>query len=1106
MPSTNNTPDANNQLINKFHSYSASKPTYSLLFNSAERNNHRWQKMSHHRYSAENVLEIRLFGPPQITLNKQRIHFESRKAVALLAFLSLHEKPSPRIEIATLLWPESDRKRALGALRYTLSLLRKELGEEWLAIDQQQIGLAQDPTAVVDVLQFRTLLKECSRHQHASTLACAECLPLLSQAVDLFRGDLLSGFSLRDSANFEEWHFFQSETLRRDLAGILQRLARYHAAHAAYQPALDYANRWLQLDPLQEEVQRELIRIYAAAGQRTSALRQYEACARLLAQELGVEPSAETQALYREILQGESTADILSAPMQSAIQQRAHTSRLPAPATPLIGRETEVAEVITLLSGGECRLLTLFGPGGIGKTRLALHVAHQLAEPNEPVLYPDGIFFAALAAVHSEAELITALADVLGLRFSGTNAPKQQLFNFLQQRQLLLLLDNFEQLVPAAGSVDDLLTHAPKLNLLITSRQRLDLPAEWLYEVTGLASPTPEQMGDAASFAAIALFDQRARRINPRFRLQNQQNDVAHISQLVEGMPLAIELAAGWVRAFSCREIAQQIKQNLDFLAQDSRGVTDRHRSLRATFLHSWGQLDEEERAVFARLAIFRGGVSLAAAQSVAGASHLVLARLVDKSMLRHSYDPALGQDRYSIHELLRQFGVEQLLPNVMIATERRHCSYFAEWLCSFEESMRTEQEADALRVIAIEIGDLRAAWLWLATEVEQKRGGSFAITQIERMSPMLAHFFFFTSRYDEGERLFSRMVEALKRAAGREGSEAEHHRLLAVYLQTIVAEFYVYHSRFSAAIELIDAALPLLRQHEASLRLGGAFVTKGRALIRLGKYAAAQKALEEAVAAYEEAGDPLKSTDALNAMGVLFSNQGRFDEAERYYRACLELFRTSGYARGISNLLSNLGSNFARNGFPEEARPLYEEAYQIARQGNDRLVTGVVLSNLGSIARTLGDLSAARIYYDQSLLLFREMREQRWTAASLNGLGLVLIEMGSFDAARACILEAVKIAHQIESVSDMLDALAVLGEIILETGETEQAINMLRVVATHPVTQTLARARSRELLSRQGLPLPQMADAKSAKRSLDSLVETAIGYSYASTISSEHS
>lgn len=370
-----------------------------------------------------------------------------------------------------------------------------------------------------------------------------------------------------------------------------------------------------------------------------------------------------------------------------------------------IGRDDELRDISALMHNPLCRLLTLVGPGGIGKTRLALEiVSSQLG------LFPDGVHIAYLQATPSADLLVSAVAEALDFRFQPDGDPQSQLINYLRYQSALLVLDNFEHLADGAAFVSDILAAATAVKLLVTSRERLSLQEEWVYEVRGLDCPAHDGEPDIEGYGAVQLFVHSARRVSPHFRLTKLcKSPVVRICRLVGGMPLGIELASAWTRALPCEEIAREIERSLDVLETSARNVPPRHRNMRAVFAPTWHRLLEEEQHVFMKLSVFRGGFTREAAESVAGATMRTLRSLVDKSLVRLD-----GNGRYTLHELLRQYGAEQLhnSPPEQEQTLNLHRACYMALLARCEQMIVFRgQPKEALEIMENELENMRLAW-----------------------------------------------------------------------------------------------------------------------------------------------------------------------------------------------------------------------------------------------------------------------------------------------------------------------------------------------------------------------------------------------------------
>ncbi|MGD8793131.1 MAG: BTAD domain-containing putative transcriptional regulator, partial [Anaerolineae bacterium] len=415
-------------------------------------------------------LALFLFGPPRLERDGVPLQFDTRKILALVAYVAISDLETEgghtsRESLTALLWPDLEPGRGRAILRRNLSLLRRALHDEWLRVDRQTVSTDPGAEFWLDVAEFRHLVGAWQSHGHPQEEVCPSCLEDLADAVALYQSDFLEGFGLRDSLAYDDWQFFQAEELRQQLAQALERLIRGHAAREEYGAALPHARRRLALDPLHEAAHRQLMQLYAWTGQRSAALRQYEECARILDEEMGLAPSPETTALYEQIRTSlPAEGEPRPRPGPAAVTAtRTARHNLPAPTTPFVGRQDELAQLRARLQAPDCRLLSLLGPGGIGKTRLALELAHDLAG-TRPAPFEHGVFFVPLAPISTVEGLVPAVAEAMGYTFytetegragARTRAtPRQQLLDYLQRKTLLLVLDNYEHLLlqPPSGN------------------------------------------------------------------------------------------------------------------------------------------------------------------------------------------------------------------------------------------------------------------------------------------------------------------------------------------------------------------------------------------------------------------------------------------------------------------------------------------------------------------------------------------------------------------------------------------------------------------------------------------------------------------------------
>jgi predicted ATPase len=528
-----------------------------------------------------------------------------------------------------------------------------------------------------------------------------------AEALALYRGDFLADFYLPDSAPFEEWTLTRRADLRRRVLEALETLTDYAIQIDDLAAAETHARRQLEIDNLRESAHRQLMEVLARNGRRAEALSQYEACVVVLHNELAVTPSAPTESLYVAIRDEMLPATPpqtggqtwLAVAARDLIGETAPPSQtpnnLPVQATPFIGREAELAALDTFMANPDMRLVTIVGPGGMGKTRLALETAHRQLENFE-----HGVWFSSLAKLSSPDEIVPATAQALQFNFYEGGTPKQQLLDYFRNKSLLLVMDNYEHLLDRAGLVTDVLQNAPQVKVVVTSREPLRLIEEQLFPLRGL---TFSGEAVAEEDEAVQLFLERAHRLRPD--LTFKPTDIPHITAIcrqVDGMPLGLELAAAWVDTFSLADIAAELQQSLDLLESDLRNIADRHRSLRAVFEASWDRLQSNEQQLFAQMSVFRGGFSRTAAWEICApqlsqpAFHRLLATLTRKSFLKHDME----NGRYDIHELMRQYEAEKLAEdeNLETAVRHRHAVYFCEYLHQLGEDLKGSRQMEAAK------------------------------------------------------------------------------------------------------------------------------------------------------------------------------------------------------------------------------------------------------------------------------------------------------------------------------------------------------------------------------------------------------------------------
>lgn len=743
---------------------------------------------------------------------------------------------------------------------------------------------------------------------------------------------------------------------------------------------------------------------------------------------------------------------------------------LPPQTTPLIGREKELAEVRRRLAQPECRLLTLVGPGGVGKTRLAIAVAAEVKGE-----YKDGLFFADLQSVDA-SDFITALADALPLTLSGSEPPRKQLLGYLQDKNLLLLLDNFEHLLDRIPLLTHLLTHAPEINMLLTSREALNLQDEWLYPLKGLAAPVQTGKEKLEKIGSVQLFLEQARRLDPSFSLEENREGVSRICQLVEGLPLALELAASWTRGIPCDRIADEIKHNLDFLRTRRRDLPTRHRSIQAVFQQSWRMLDDTEREVFKRLSTFRGSFDHGAAYAVAGASLPLLSALVDKSLLRRE-----GESRYRVHELLRQYAAEKLQTSREEERDARmqHCAYFLDYLADRAPDLHGGRQRAATVAIERELDNVRSAWKYAAEHgtVEENHSSFDA----------LYHFYQFQGRYREGADAFARAVRSLEAHPATPETERVHADLLVCH-----AWLYIRLGRLELARALLQKSQKMYNQLDIKppdgLGSRDPLIPLGILAILEGGYAEAVRLGEEALHINEKRGDKGNLKYACYLLANALRNQGKYEEALVYARRSCTLAQEMRDRWGMAYFLNTLGSIVQAQGDYIQARRHYQASYDRRKSFEDPEGMAVALQNLGRIAIEQNEYGEARKLFEESLGLYREIGDRGGLAASLKGLGRVEVALKKAGTGAEHFRNALQLAADINFLPLMLSTLSEIAELFIQTGQKQKGVELLSLVHQHAAedSQVKVHARQRLQACKDILPGEDFAQAVEAGKGRD--------------------
>jgi predicted ATPase/DNA-binding SARP family transcriptional activator len=967
------------------------------------------------------LLSAHFLGQFQVRLDGVPVQsWRYDKVRALFAFLLLEaDRPHSRDKLAALLWPDSSDAAARKSLRQALIYLRAAIGDEtaqppFLLITRESLQFNLTSQYEVDTAVFLTHLSTCARHNHQSVSGCDACTARLAQAAALYQGDFLAGFSIAASLPFEEWLLATRERLRLYAIDALGLLAHAYSQNRNQEAALQTARRQLALDPWHEGAYRLLMRLLAQRGQRTAALAEYERCRRILAEELGIEPSQETITLYEEIRR--EAADTVQREVVAAAV--APTGPLiPAPLTELIGREAEVTAVQELLHRDNLRLLTLLGPPGVGKTRLALAVAQAMQAD-----FPANLYFVDLTAISDPALLPLAIARSLGVAGKRQKvAPLTRLTRQLRHKRALLVLDNFEQLLAATPAVNDLLQACPALKIVVTSRTPLRLRGEQRYPVAPLPLPAQDDRTELERLRdnpAVALFVARAQAVVPHFALSPENSSaIAAICARVDGLPLAIELAAARVRLLPPPLLLRRLQAatgGVLHLLQPGGADSRPQETLPGAIGWSYNLLPNTGQLLFERLAVFANGFTLEAAEAVCQMGHRPLNLLADmETLLDHSLiyplEDGRQSERLAMLQTIREFALERLVAggeNELF--QQRHADYFITFARVAETDLPGRSHDAWLDRLEQELDNLRSALTWTISQTPDQ---ALALTLV--LSP-----FWHSRAYLREGRLW--LERALAASPTPSPSRARAMAAASLLAQRL--------GDYGPAAAWAEASVGLCRELGDQAALAYALNNWSIVLMSQGDNHRAQEVAAESLALSEAVGDAVGIHRALMVLGQAALHQDQLAAAQDALEKSLAFWRASGDRKNEVLCLVNLGRLRMLRGDYAAVTALITQAVNLSQQSGDRHWELVASWTLGEVALHQGNLGEADAVWRRALAQARELGDHYFMTITLSKLGLLALYRQETAAADQLLQESLALARSSGAQWCLADVTANLG------------------------------------------------------------------------------
>jgi predicted ATPase/tetratricopeptide (TPR) repeat protein len=924
-----------------------------------------------------NAIQVSLLGPFQIRrAGASADSFEADSARGLFAFLLQHPGRSIRREnLAALLWPDLEDRTALHNLRNALSRVRKSIADQEadppiLVIDRKSIGINPESNLKLDTADFEALVSFVQSHPHPRLAGCPICLEKLFAAAEIYRGDFLAGFSL-STPLFQEWQQNEITRYGRSAMFVFDALAQNLLEDQQFTLAAQIAARQLDLHPWEERAHRQLMTAYAFDGNRSAALAQFESCKQILTEELAVDPEPATVRLAKAIRTGDLAGLAISTPP---------TNQLIKPEA-LIGRSCEQSSLTALVLDPGERLITLLGPGGIGKTRLAEAVVWQLRRA-----FPDGAYLISLAQLDNPVPdaIALSLAVDLGIRLEGREPAALELVRVLENRHAMLVLDNMEQLISSEsrGGVDfilQLLRGCPRLMLLITSRVRLGLNQEHAFRLDGLEISAVDRLSGSAR-----LFVSEAERTPGGFEITRENEAAVNtICELVEGLPLAIKLAAAWTDRLTPAEIAAELTRNLELLATQAPDIPERHRSIQAAFDGSWLKLTDSQQLALIQLTVFQGGFSREMAGKVTNVSPDDLFGLANQSFLVRSQS-----GRFTFHELIRQLAGQKLAEQADLLTDMRarHSLAFSEWVGRQVSGLRGPDQIAVRKAVDLDFANVRTAWYWavdngLADSLAGALGG-------------LTTFLLRQNRVLEGVELLS---WAHERYAGQLPAElkARIEVQLATFLRSI--------GQYDKSRHLLDTGLTALHAVQAGpAALCLAYNSLNLTASRMGDLEPAKAFADAALEAARASRDEWLLAFSLHNLADLHEGLENYALAIDYLAESLAISESIGDLQRLAlshNLMGILLE--MQQDFPA-ADTRYQKALALALQLGDRWIQGFAHGNLGDLALARGDYLGSRQHLQASLRIATETQAPGYALMNVYKFAELGAAEGQLESAKA--------------------------------------------------------------------------------------------------------
>ena len=1010
---------------------------------------------------AKSDLRVQFFGHFEVWLNQKLIPDDAwpqKKVQSLLKLLLFHR---PHVltqdQIIEALFADLSFERAKQQLYSRISELRKLLEpsleraaeSSFVLREGQGYRFSDLACCWIDIEAFEDAVQQGDKLRE--TESWTEALSAYQTAIDLYNSDFLT------EDLYEEWTLEPRERLKKITLSALDSLSECHLIHGAFSDAIDCARQALTHDPLREESLAHLMKALAHSGEESEALETFSEFVENFRSELEVEPAESLNELYSLIESGELE------PLKRILPHN-----IPPAVTSFVGRTNELEEISRMLSRSDCRLLTLLGFGGMGKTRIGIEASRAAYEKG---VFSDGVFCVWLEQQDLEEQLVHAIAEAIGFVFFGEAALVKQLCSYLKEKKMLLLIDQFETRLDEIAVLEEILSCTSHVKLLVTSREKLNLKSEWVLEIAGLAYPNQDSPDDVAEYESIRLFYDRAEQAGLDVKDSDVRLQASQIVRMLEGMPLAIELAAAMARHRTLYEIAAEVQRDLDSLSTRFKDVPARHRSIRAVFSQSWDRLSPEEQRIFLQLSVFRGGYDFRAAQEVAGASIEILDDLLDKCMIKRS-----SSGRYWIHELIRQYASEELRNDAELhaSAENKHTDYYAQFMEDINPKLESRDQEIAYQEIGLELDNILKTW--------DRAIKDRAYEQIDKMLDSITGYYFYRERLVAGQKLLQSALDAVE-TEGDLGSDIDplpeelsvriFSRIVMFGLEIGSYEVFqepVQNALISAERSVSDFECILLLLHLSFIK---AFLGEVEsAMILAERVASKLPALSDSENAdliknrlaqvyikcnkWREFHNlyPLDQISELSSINPYFlsfisgyhsvrlMHKGQLDFAFELNTRILEYSKSNSGTVAAANNMLGMIEDF--RGAPIKAKKHFQKALVIGMAGGNEDLVTLCLMHLLETAISLDDKSDIAKLTSEIENILSNVENQNLVSIATRSLGVGYVRTGKSNWGIKLVEDSISLARRSSGPRYLSESLTILAELEISQDRLDIAMNLI--------------------------------------------------------------